>query len=72
MKEDNSDQDVIFLYCIIYQESLCKSVLQLNHIVNIKPVNFIRVRGLQHCQFMTFLEETDADHQYLLFLASTG
>jgi len=34
VKEKNSDQDVIFLHCIIYQEVLCKSILQLNHVVN--------------------------------------
>lgn len=69
VKDENSDQDVIFLHCIIHQESLCKSVLQLNHVVNpvVKLVNFIRARGLQHRQFIAFLEETDADHQDLLY-----
>ena len=27
VKEETPDQDVIFLHCIIHQESLCKSVL---------------------------------------------
>ncbi|XP_077386299.1 general transcription factor II-I repeat domain-containing protein 2-like isoform X1 [Festucalex cinctus] len=69
VKEENPEQDVIFLHCIIHQESLCKSVLQLNHVVNpvVKLVNFIRARGLQHRQFITFLEEIDADHQDLLY-----
>ncbi|XP_067940313.1 general transcription factor II-I repeat domain-containing protein 2-like [Watersipora subatra] len=69
VKDENPDQDVIFLHCIIHQESLCKSVLQLNHVVNpvVKLVNFIRARGLQHRQFITFLEETDADHQDMLY-----
>lgn len=69
VKEENHDQDVIFLHCIIHQESLCKSVLQLNHVVDpvVELVNFIRARGLNHRQFITFLEETDADHQYLLY-----
>ncbi|XP_067950552.1 general transcription factor II-I repeat domain-containing protein 2-like [Watersipora subatra] len=69
VKDENPDQDVIFLHCIIHQESLCKSVLQLNHVVNpvVKLVNFIRARGLQHRQSITFLEETDADHQDLLY-----
>ena len=69
VKEENPDQDLIFLHCIIHQESLCKSVLQLNHVVNpvVKLVNFIRARGLQHRQFIAFLEETDADHQDLLY-----
>ncbi|XP_027861956.1 general transcription factor II-I repeat domain-containing protein 2-like [Xiphophorus couchianus] len=69
VKEENPDQDVIFLHCIIHQESLCKSVLQLNHVVDpvVKLVNFIRARGLNHCQFIAFLEETDADHHDLLY-----
>ncbi|XP_055789483.1 general transcription factor II-I repeat domain-containing protein 2-like [Salvelinus fontinalis] len=43
VKEENPDQDVILLHCIIHQESLCKSVLQLNHVVDpgVKLVNFI-------------------------------
>uniref|UniRef100_A0A3Q3X0I4 Uncharacterized protein n=1 Tax=Mola mola TaxID=94237 RepID=A0A3Q3X0I4_MOLML len=63
------NQEVIFLHCIIHQEALCKSILQLNHVVKpvVKLVNFIRVRGLQHRRFIKFLEETDADHQDLLY-----
>lgn len=61
VKEENPEQDVIFLHCLIHQESLCKSALQLNHVVNpvVKLVSFIRARGLQHRQFITFLEEID-------------
>jgi len=65
VKEENLDQDVNDLHCIIHQEFLCKSILQLNHVVNpvVKLVNLIRAKGLQHRQFIAFLEETDADHQ---------
>lgn len=64
VKEENPNQDVIFLH----QESLCKSILQLNHVVNpvVKLVNFIRAKELQHRQFK-FLEEADADHHDLLY-----
>ena len=69
VKEDNPEQEVIFLDCIIHQEALCKSVLQLDH--RVKPVvklfNFIRARGLQRRQFIKFLEETDTYHQDLLY-----
>nr|KAF6360084.1 hypothetical protein mMyoMyo1_011042 [Myotis myotis] len=69
VKEENPNQDVIFLHCIIHQESLCKSILQLNHVVNpvVKFVNFIRAKGLQHLQYIKFLEETDANHHDLLY-----
>ena len=65
------DQDVIFLHYIIHQEYLCKSVLKLNLVTNrvVKDVNFIRVRELQHRQFISFLEETDGDHQDLFYLS---
>ncbi|XP_047502444.1 general transcription factor II-I repeat domain-containing protein 2B-like [Penaeus chinensis] len=33
----------------------------------VKLVNFIRAWGLQHRQFITFLEETDTDYQDLLY-----
>nr|KAF6387667.1 hypothetical protein mMyoMyo1_008130 [Myotis myotis] len=67
VKEENPNQDVIFLHCIIHQESFCKSILQLNHVINpvVKLVNFIQAKGLQHRQFIKFLEETDADHHDL-------
>ncbi|KAK7881164.1 hypothetical protein WMY93_029573 [Mugilogobius chulae] len=69
VKEDKGSADVIFLHCIIHQESLCKSVLQLDHVVKVvvKLVNFIRARGLNHRQFIAFLEETDAEHHDLLY-----
>lgn len=69
VKEENPEQEVIFLHCIIHQESLCKCVLKLSHVVNpvIKLVNCIRAKGLQHRQFIAFLEETNADHQDLLY-----
>lgn len=70
--DENPNQDVIFLHYIVNQESLCKLVSWLNHVVHhaVKPVNFIRARELQHRQFITVLEKTDADHQDLLYHSS--
>ena len=69
MNEENAGVDVIFLHCIIHQEALCKSVLQLNHVVTavVKLINYIKGRGLHHRQFIKFLEEIDSDHQDLLY-----
>uniref|UniRef100_A0A8C6Y931 HAT C-terminal dimerisation domain-containing protein n=1 Tax=Naja naja TaxID=35670 RepID=A0A8C6Y931_NAJNA len=74
VKDENPNQDVIFLHCIIHQESLCKSILQLNHVVNpvVKLLNFIRAKGLQHRQLIKFLVETDADHHDLLYHSRVG
>ena len=68
MKEENPELDITFLHCIIYQETLCKFVLQLDHVVKpvVKLINYIKARGLHHCQFVKFLEEIDSDHQDLL------
>lgn len=57
------------LHCIIHQKSQCKSVLQLGQVVKpvVKLLNFIWATGLQHCQFIKLLEETDADHLDFLY-----
>ena len=33
MNEENAGVDITFLHCFIHQKALCKSVLQLNHVV---------------------------------------
>ena len=77
VKEENPDQDVIFLHCIIHQESLCKSILQLNHVVNpvVKLVKFIRARGLQHRQFSilrSWRKPMRITRTYFITLVSAG
>ncbi len=48
--EINPEQKLILLHCIIHQEVLCKSVLKINHVIDVvtKIVNFIRARALNH------------------------
>ncbi|CAM2112122.1 unnamed protein product [Caretta caretta] len=50
-------------------EVLCKNVLDIDHVVRtvVKIVNYIRARGLNHRQFISLLEDTDAKHQDLLY-----
>ena len=62
--EVDCTRELIFLHCIIHQEVLCKKVLDMKHVVDpvVKVVNFIRVRGLNHRQFITLLEDCDSDH----------
>ncbi|XP_077113087.1 general transcription factor II-I repeat domain-containing protein 2-like [Ranitomeya variabilis] len=64
VNEINPEQKLIFLHCIIHQEVLCKSVLQISHVVDVvtKIVNFIRARALNHRQFVSLLEEPESDH----------
>lgn len=56
---------MIFVACIIQQEVLCKNVLDIDHVIHtvVKIVNYIRVRGFSHRQFISLLEDTDAENQ---------
>ncbi|MBN3316899.1 GTD2A protein, partial [Atractosteus spatula] len=69
VKENDPEAEVIFLHYIIHQEALCKNVLGLDHVVKaiVKLVNFIRARGLNHRQFIQFLDDIGADHHDLLY-----
>ncbi|GCC36599.1 hypothetical protein chiPu_0015094 [Chiloscyllium punctatum] len=63
--EIDPKQKLVFLHCIIHQEALCKSVLKINHVVDVvtKIVNFIRARALNHRQFVALLEENETEHR---------
>ncbi|XP_067447162.1 general transcription factor II-I repeat domain-containing protein 2A-like [Thunnus thynnus] len=54
-------------YCIIHQEVLCKSVLKLNHVVDVvtKLVNFIWERSLNH--IVALSEDQDTEHTDLTY-----
>ena len=67
--EVDCTRELIFLHCIIHQETLCKRVLNMKHVVDpvVKIVNFIRARGLNHRQFITLLEDCGSDHSDVLY-----
>ncbi|XP_042238726.1 general transcription factor II-I repeat domain-containing protein 2B-like [Homarus americanus] len=69
VRETNAEQNTVFLHCIIHQEVLCKSVLNLSHVVDtvVKVVNYIRASGLNHRQFITLLEDLESDHTDVLY-----
>lgn len=62
--EIDADQTFVFLHCIIHQHVLCKSVLKINHVIDVvsKIGNFIRARALNHRQFVALLEEHETEH----------
>jgi len=51
---------------------LCKSVLKINHVVDVvtKIVNFIRARALNHRQFVALLEESETEHRDIPYHAA--
>ena len=69
IKESHPDHSLLSFHCIIHQESLCKSTLQLKHVVDpvVHAVNMIRARGLSHRQFQALLEDVKAEHIDVLY-----
>ncbi len=65
----NANQKIIFLNCIIHQESLCKNVLKLGNLTDTvkKIVNYIWAKGLNHRQFKYFLEELGAEYKDVMY-----
>ncbi|XP_036066918.1 general transcription factor II-I repeat domain-containing protein 2B-like [Oryzias melastigma] len=63
--EIDADQKLVFLHCIVHQHVLCKSVLKINHVVDVvsKIVNFMWSRALNHRQFVALLEEHESEYR---------
>jgi len=59
----------MYLHCIIHQQSLCGSVLNLKSVMStvISIVNYIRKSGLNHRQFKSFVEDIESEYGDLLF-----
>ena len=51
-------------HCIVHQENVGTKALKMDNVMQIiiKTVNFISVKGLNHCQFQEFLTSIDADY----------
>ena len=62
-------QDILNVYCIIHQESLCAKTLKMDHVIDvvIKCVNEIKTKALKHRQFQSFLEEVGAEYGDLIY-----
>ncbi|KAK3855822.1 hypothetical protein Pcinc_037799 [Petrolisthes cinctipes] len=63
VRNENADQDILGVLCIVHQEALCGKIMNLTHVMDVvlKCVNEIRSKGLKHRQFQAFLEEIDAE-----------
>ena len=68
-KENFPLPNVLSFHCIIHQESLCKSSLNIKHIMDpvVRAVNLIRAQGLNHRQLRSFLKDIEADFSDVLY-----
>ena len=69
IEEDFPTHSALSFHCIIHQESLCKSSLQLKHAMDpvVHAVNLLRARELKHRQFRSLLEDMEADFTDVLY-----
>ena len=69
IKAEHLGHVLIPLHCVIHQESLCKSALNIKHVTNsiVNVVNLIRARGLNHRQFRALLEDLKTEHLDVLY-----
>lgn len=68
-KESFPGNEVVFLHCVIHQEALCKSALDMKHVLDvvIKLVNSIRSRAFNHRQFREFLDSLQSEYSDVLY-----
>ncbi|PVD28737.1 hypothetical protein C0Q70_11331 [Pomacea canaliculata] len=66
---ENPGSDVLSFHCILHQESLCKSALDIKHVIEpvISVVNIIKSKALKHRQFKSLLEDLEAEYEDVLY-----
>ncbi|XP_052829707.1 zinc finger BED domain-containing protein 5-like [Octopus bimaculoides] len=64
IRKDNPNQAFLSFHCILQQENLCKSALNLKHVVDpvVSVVNTIRARALNYREFKSLLEDMEVEH----------
>ena len=69
VKREHPLHSVMSFHCIIHQESLCKSVLDLKHVIDpvVHVINLIRARGLNHRQFKHLLDDMESEYSDVLY-----
>ncbi|PNF18344.1 hypothetical protein B7P43_G13898 [Cryptotermes secundus] len=67
--QEYPENNVVFLHCVIHQDALCKSALDMKPVLDVvvKLVNAIRSRGLTHRQFREFLDSMQSEYSDLLY-----
>ena len=69
---NSGGEKLIKYHCIIHQEALAAQSLEMKHVmeIDVKTVNFLKSRGLNHRQFKTFLEQSEADFGDVIYFSA--
>ena len=69
VKHEHPLHSVISFHCIIHQESMCKSDLDLKLVIDplVHVINFIRARGLNHRQFKFLIDDMESEYSDVLY-----
>ena len=72
MENNETNNNIAKLQCLIHQEALCAKVASLKNIMDVvlKTVNFILLQGLNHCQFQQLLLEAESQYGDLLYFCN--
>ena len=72
MENNEINNNIVKLQCLIHQEALCAKVASLKNIMDVvlKTVNFILSQGLNHCQFRQLLLEAESQYGDLLYFCN--
>uniref|UniRef100_A0A0L8GEV5 DUF4371 domain-containing protein n=1 Tax=Octopus bimaculoides TaxID=37653 RepID=A0A0L8GEV5_OCTBM len=63
MQVENCAGELTTYHCIIHRETLCSKAFKIRHVTSTvtQTVNFMRVKGLNHRQFQSFLREIHSE-----------
>uniref|UniRef100_A0A8C5BW02 SPIN-DOC-like zinc-finger domain-containing protein n=1 Tax=Gadus morhua TaxID=8049 RepID=A0A8C5BW02_GADMO len=69
---NSGGEKLIKYHCIIHQEALAAQTLEMKHVTEIvvKTDYFLKSRGLNHRQFKTFLEQSEADFGEVIYFSA--
>lgn len=68
-KVRESGGEAVKMLCIIHQEALCSTAIQMDNVMTtvVKTINLIRSRALNHREFRAFLSDIDAEYGDVLY-----
>ena len=72
MEDNEINNNIVKLLCLVHQKALCAKVASLKNIMDVvlKSVNFIFSRGLNHRQFRQLLLKAESQYGDLLYFCN--